>query len=1553
MASRKRTRTPSPPAADTAADAGLPGGGAGTARASLPFPVVGVGASAGGLKAFTRLLRALPADSGMAYVLVQHLAPAHESALAEILSRATTMPVSEVMDERRVEPNHVYVIPPDRNMVLVGGHLKLFRREQHGMQHPIDLFFRSLAQEQHERAMGVVLSGTATDGTLGLEEIKAEGGITFAQDETAQYDGMPRSATASGCVDFTLTPEGIASEIVRVAAHPYVTGAATGRVTGSPEGSGVPDKAALLPILQALRGSTGVDFGAYKSNTLGRRIKRRVMLHRLEGLEGYAQLLRDDPAEVQALYRDILINVTSFFRDPDMFETLESRVIPAMLQDRPRHDPPRVWVLGCATGEEAYSLAMVFSEVMQPLQGRAPAQIFATDICALDVEHARAGVYTRQRVQGISRERLRAFFTEVSGGYRVTKPIRDMCVFARQNVLADPPFSRMDLISCRNLLIYLEPALQQKVIPLLHYALKPNGHLVLGASETVGPFRGLFQFEDDKHKIFVKKPGPNRVPTGLPLRRAHAAGAEPAADVARREEPVAETAQLPHSQAGAVHREADRLLLSRFAPPGVLVSADLEILQFRGNTEPYLVPAQGKASLSLLKMAREGLLVPLQALVQAAKKELVPVREDGLRLKTRDGVRGLSIEVVPVRGSSSSETAFLVLFEEAGEARGRPVTAARRKEQPEPKARRGPAARRETFEADVVRLEHELATTREYLQSLVEQQDAANEELQSANEEAQSANEELQSINEELETSKEEIQSSNEELTTVNEELNNRILETGRLNNDLTNLVTSIQTAIVIVGRDLRIRLYSPMAEKLLKVIPADVGRPITDIRINLVLPELDVLLAEAIDTGGIREREVQDNQGHWHSMRIRPYLTLEHQVDGAVLMLVDIDQLKRAEHAIATARDYAEAIVRTVRDPLLILDADLRVRSANMAFFSTFRVTAAATEGRSIFELGDGHWDVPELRRLLEQILPRQNFFDNFEVTQDFAIIGRRTMMISGHTLGETGGRGPGILVGIQDITELLHFQTALRRSELRYRRLFEAAKDGVLIVDPATRKILDANPFMTELLGYSHEELLGKELFEIGLLEDEEASRSAFGRLQEERILRYDDLPLETKSGERREVEMVSSLHREAEDSIIQCNIRDITARKRDEEALRANEQELAKRVEELAEIDSAKAQFLAVLAHELRSPLNAIRGWLQILQRPGRSEEDLRKGLDVIDRNSKVQVELISDLLDAHRIGAGKASLEMQVIDLSESIEAALATAAPAATEKQIALEREIEPVPTPVFADADRLQQVFGNLLVNALKFTPAGGRIRVSLRRTESHAELSVADTGEGISAEVLPHIFEPFRQAESESSRGHGGLGLGLSIARQIMYLHAGGIEARSDGKGKGATFTVTIPVAAADRATRHSVTPGHAPAPLPGSLHGVRVLVADDEPDAREPLRRMLEAAGAQVVAVASADEALAAIQQRRPDVLVSDIAMPGKDGYELMRRIRTLPPGRGGRVPAIALTAYAESETRERALGVGFNTHLGKPVEPGDLIAAVVALLSDAGEGASDTRK
>ena len=1452
------------------------------------LPIVGVGASAGGLGAFAQLLKALPVDTGMAFVLVQHLAPSHESALAGILSRATGMPVTEVSDEPQVEPNHVYVIPPNQSIVIVRGHLRLLPRDER-VHHPIDQFFRSLAEHQGHMAIGVVLSGTATDGTQGLEAIKGEGGITFAQDDSAQYRGMPRSAVASGCVDFVLSPEGIAHELARIAAHPFV----------ALRQEAAPAKADLLPILQLLHAVTGVDFAKYKSQTLGRRIKRRMVLLKKDGLGEYEEALRQDPAEVEALYHDILINVTSFFRDPAMFDALQAKVIPALLKDRSRKEPLRAWVLGCSTGEEAYSLAMILAEVIEASPGHANPQLFATDLNVTWVERARAGVYPKERLENVSSERLRQFFVEQDGSFRVSKYIRDMCVFSRHNALSDPPFSRMDLISCRNLLIYLEPSLQRRIIPILHYALKPSGALVLGASETVGQFRDLFRVEDGKHRIFIKEAGASRPPPLLSarvLRQTRNRG---------RFEELGAGRVAAAFRASDLHKTADRLLLG-FAPAAVLLGENLEILEFRGNTEAYLVPAQGKASLSLLKMARPGLLVPLRVLLERAKQENTAVREDGVRLESEDGQpREVALEVVPVAGSLAEERGFLVLFEEA----------------PAKRPPGKPKARSVESAETVARLEQDLASTREYVQTLGDQHDAATEELLIANEEAQSANEELQSINEELETAKEELQSSNEELTTVNDELNSRNHELGQLNSDLGNLIRSVQVAIVIVDRDLRIRRFSSMAEELLSIIPADVGRPITDIRMKLDLPELDSLLTEVIERSTPLEREVQAKDGRWYALRVRPYLTPDQRVDGAVLMMTDVDTIRRA-------REYAENIVATVRDPLLVLDAELRVRSASRSFYDSFQVAPEETDGRLVYELGNGQWDIPDLRRLLRTVLSGVPVLEDFVVEHDFERLGRRVMRLNARKLVAPGER-ESILISIEDVSEISRLETSVRESAERFKLLFDRSPLPKWTFEIDSLRFVDVNHAAIALYGYTREEFLGMRAFDLCTPESRAALQAELAR-SPQGWPRLEVCQHRKKNGEIIDVEARINEVELAGKRVLLVSIIDVTERNR-------FERELRERAEELDAANRGKTDFIAVLSHELRTPLNAISGWAEVLKNPALSDDDRRKGIEIISRNSRIQAQLISDLLDVHRITTGKLSLELRRVDLRDEIRAAIDAALPASEPKRIRIKSETDPAPASVLGDSARLQQVLGNLLSNAIKFTAEGGEIRVALRRASTSVEVKVSDSGQGISPDVLPYIFDRFRQSESLLSRSTGGLGLGLAVSRQLVELHGGTISAHSPGKGRGATFTVSLPVTSE---ARPAITPTEPRVSSPVSLAGLMVLVVDDELEAREPVRRLLEEHGAEVISVRSADEALDAIQRQRPDLLVSDIGMPGRDGYELIRAVRALPERRGGRIPAIALTAFGTTADRERALRAGYVTHLAKPVEAAELIAAVAAL-------------
>lgn len=552
------------------------------------------------------------------------------------------MRVLEVHDEPVVERNCVYVIPPARVMTIKSGRLALTPRGQ-APHHPVDDFFESLAATQGHRAIGVVLSGTASDGTAGLAAIKAAGGITIAQDSSAHYDGMPRSAVASGHVDFVLPPAGIARELARIARHPYVIEAAE-------EGTRrAADLDQIDQILTVLRQGTGVDFSQYKSNTLHRRIRRRMALLKMAGAAEYARFLKSNPSEVEALYQDILISVTTFFRNPEAFETLKSKVFPRLLKDRSRQDPIRVWVLGCASGEEAYSLAIALTEYIADSGGAVPMMVYATDLNNIGIEKARAGLYPKSIAGDISPERLRRFFVEVDGGYRVAKSIRDVCIFARHNVLGDPPFSRMDLISCRNVMIYMEAGLQKKLLPLLHYALKPSGILFLGPSETIGASRDLFELEDAKSKIYSKKAIAPRLDYGFPL------GPYTPSSVESRSESAREAARehVPDAQ-----READRILLARYLPPGVLINENHEVLQFRGDTGRYLTPAPGKASLNLLKMAREGLLVSLRALLQRARREETVVREEGVRIKTNGGYTDVALAVIPLGRPNTSERGY-------------------------------------------------------------------------------------------------------------------------------------------------------------------------------------------------------------------------------------------------------------------------------------------------------------------------------------------------------------------------------------------------------------------------------------------------------------------------------------------------------------------------------------------------------------------------------------------------------------------------------------------------------------------------------------------------------------------------------------------------------------------------------------------------------------------------------------------------------------------------------------------------------------------------------
>ena len=951
------------------------------------FPVVGIGASAGGLEAIRDLFKHLPADTGMAFVLISHLSPQHHSALAELISRSTAMEVSEVTDGMAVEPNRVYVIPPNAAMTVSEGILRLEHRSERGVHMPIDLFLKSLAEGEREMAFSIILSGTGSDGALGTGAIKANGGITFAQEaQTAKYDGMPSSAIASGNVDLVLSPEGIAHELVRIARDFHRVGHHVAKPVSE-------RRKQTEEVLAVVRNATGVDFTNYKHSTIDRRLRRRVLLRKADGLADYLEYLQGDPGETSALYQDLLINVTSFFRDPEAFEALKSEVFPRIMQSRSPEAPIRIWVPGCSGGEETYSLATVLMEFLGAKSSSIPVQLYGTDLGEKSIDKARAGFYTENEVVPVSPERLASFFTKARGGYQISKRIRDICVFSRQNIFADPPFSQMDLISCRNVLIYMEQDLQQRVVPILHYALKPEGFLFLGSSEGIGRFSDLFEVADKKHKIYKKK---------WAAERPYLA-----------KFPTRPTKVLPHpgtirddsGPENELQREFDRQLLASYPQAAVVIDDDAYVLQSRGDTSPFLRLPPGRASLNLLKMAREGLFYDLRSAINKVKKNKESVRREGLQVKHNRNYKTVSFEVSPLQPPSGGSACCMVVFKDETPASLPSSKTKTSGKAPGKRARGSDAAR-------VIELERELAAVKEHLQSTIEAHEASGEELQSATEEILSSNEELQSTNEELETAKEELQSGNEELNTLNDELRHRNADLSERNSDLANLLEAIRIPIVFVGADLRVRRLTSTATGAFRVIPSDMGRPIADIKHNLAIPNLEALIRQAIDDLTPTEREVQDTDGHWFSLQIRPYRTGENKIEGAVLSLLDIDAVKCNER-------HLKIIIESVPESLLVLDGELRVLLANNAFCETFKVTQDQTLNYPLYRLGNEQWNIKQLRGLLEEVLPKNRQVTGYEVEHDFPDIGHKWMSVNARQIEDSSRPGQKlILLAIDDIT-------------------------------------------------------------------------------------------------------------------------------------------------------------------------------------------------------------------------------------------------------------------------------------------------------------------------------------------------------------------------------------------------------------------------------------------------------------------------------------------------------------------------------------------------------
>ena len=1481
---------------------------------SAEFPIVGVGASAGGLEALTRLLEHLPSNTGMAFVLVQHLDPRHDSKLTEILGRSTRMPVTEVSPGLRILPDHVYVTPANAELGVADGVFRLDpRRRDRGRDLAIDHFFQSLAETHKSRAIGVILSGSLSDGALGLRAIKAEGGVTFAQDEeSARFPDMPRAALAAGAVDFVDPPDRIAQALARIGAQALARVGVQARLRrprSESDEAAAAGKAEIARILAMLRRSSGVDFSSYRQTTVTRRIVRRMALRKAENLKKYVAMLREEPQELQSLYEDILITVTAFFRNPDVFQSLKTVVFPSLLKDRPADLPVRIWVPGCSTGEEVYSIAITLFESLEVMDVPPPIQIFATDISETAIEKARSGSYLENSMVNVSPERRRRFFSKTGYSWQISRSIRETCVFARQNLTADPPFSNLDLISCRNLLIYLEPVLQKRVLPLFFYALRPAGYLMLGNAESISGFGELFAAVDRRQRIFQKRPGADRPPLSFQRAAAPPARTEAAPEAAA--EPTAVQLQ----------KEADRLVLGRFGPSGVLVDEDYQIVQFRGHTSRYLEAAPGAASFSVLKMAREGLMVELRAALLKAKRTGKPVRTDSVRVRYDGLSRPVHLEILPLREDASHRRHYLVLFEEAEEKTkpgraDRPLSAH--------------AHERRLSHERTVKLEQELTATKDYLQSIIEGQEASNEELKSANEEILSSNEELQSTNEELETAKEELQSTNEELSTLNEELQNRNTELNQLNNDLNNLLRSTNLAVVILDRQGRLRRFTPQAEKLLNLIPSDLGRRMRDIQPNFRIPDFEKLVTHVIERVQDREREVQDREGRWYLMHARPYQTLDNRIDGAVIVFFDIDPMKRSLEEVNKARDYAESLVETVREALVVLDESFCVRTANQSFYRIFRLAPLRTQGKPLQELWSLDDSGSELKARLELMAREEAPLQDLELRLD--VEGeRRTLLLNATRVLLPGETQRLVFLAIEDITERKRSEAALRASEAQYRLIFETAREGIWLMDAESGKLLDVNPFLQDLLGYSREELVGKRPWEVGLYADAEGARARFESRLAGGFGFEQEVCLRTKTGQAVYVEAITNTYRLGDRLVTQANLRDVTERTK-----------LQDQVRQMQKLDSI-GRLAGGVAHDFNNLLNIISAHVALLTREGLPADKRAESANSVEKAVERGSAVVKQLLTFAR----KTEVAFEPTDVNVVVEE-LTSMLRETFPKSIKVQKKLSEDLPRIHADPNQLHQALLNLAVNARDAMPQGGVLTVgsdavsgpTLRAkfpeasAETYVELCVADTGHGMDATTRRRIFEPFF-----TTKGAKGQGLGLAVVYGIVNAHHGWIDLETEA-GKGTTFRLYFAVSAV--AVEGSVPPEarrketrQLTSSRKTEARGRVVLFVEDEEMLLRPVRSLLEENGYEVLTAADGVEAVKCFAQNadRISAVLLDLGLPRLGGWQAFLKMRELDPT----VRCIVASGNLDADQRDEMMKAGVLASVRKPYTGDQILKAV----------------
>lgn len=1502
-------------------------------------PVVGIGASAGGLEAFKSFFANVPVQSGLAFVLIQHLSPEHASLMPELLSDSTRLPILQVTEPVAVEADHIYVIAPNTILTIREGVLRVSPpTEPHGHRWPIDIFLRSLAEDQGENAAAVLLSGAGSDGAAGFQAIKRHGGQTFVQSpETSRYDSMPRAALATGVVDNILAVEDIGARLVDFYRYREKSISDAG-----PDGGSGDVQESLGQICKLLTDRLGHDFSRYKQSTLVRRIQRRMQMLRLAQSASYLEFLDKDEKEVEQLFKDLLIGVTEFFRDPEAFDILANRVIPKLFQQASSSGTVRVWAAGCATGQEVYSLAILLKEYMTRVGALHPVQIFATDIDSEALDAARLGYYGAEIEDNVSQERLQRFFRRQEGGYQVLKEIREMCIFSVHNLINDPPFSRMDLVTCRNVLIYFEAALQQRVIPLFHYALKSGGYLLLGPAESLGTHADLFRPVDKRLRIFQAATS-----ASVPAVRL------PRADGGRTSRTALDTTfkmRLARERdAKEIH---ERALLDWYAPPSVLIDANGEVLHFIRRTSRFLEPPVGVPSHNVFDIVRDSLRMVLRGALNQARSDDCEVVMENIDVEMQQEVQKITLIVRPLKDGEQGVERFLVIFREEGSPKTRDEV-----------QEASPAI---TAEVEAVnQLERELRSTKEWLQSTIEELENSNEELKSSNEELISINEEYQSANESLQTSKEELQSLNEELETVNTELSKKVDELDRANADVRNFFASTGIATLFLDRDLRIKKYTPPAVELFNLIETDIGRPLLDITARFGAAELLEAIEKCSRGEYVPDFEVFKNENaFWYICRMVPYRTIETDIDGVVINFFDVTALKKAEaalretiteneklHEIGIAFASELDLGRLVQK---ITDVATSVTKAQFgAFFynilndqgEAYTLYTISGVPRSAFE----KFPMPRNTKVFESTFRGTGPLRSDDITKDprygknepdlgmpeghlpvvsylsVPVISRNGEVIGGLFFGhgEPGifdahaeSRALGIAAqaaaavdNARMVDNLRRTASALDASDRRFRQLADSMPQIVWAARPDG--YLDYyNRRWYELTGQD-EKLGGNESWMP--------------------VVHPDDLDRcielwsgSVATGEPYEVRFRMRL---AATGTFRWHL----ARAlpiRDEEGKITRWFGTATDIEDMVGAENAlreaadrKDEFLAMLGHELRNPLAPMKIGFHLLNLPVTTPEKAAELRAMLERQVGHLTRIVDDLLDVSRISRGKILLRREPVDLIALAQSSITDHQVLFQTNELSLHMDIPPQALWIEGDPTRISQIISNLFHNASKFTDRGGDVFVSIEGVGELARLNIRDTGMGMSPETLGQVFQPFNQADTSIDRSRGGLGLGLALVKGLVELHGGRVYAVSPGLGQGTTVSVEFPLTNQRPASALSAT-------APSAARSRKIVIIEDNVDAAETLCGLLRGGGHDVVTAANGEAGVTTTLKHRAEVVICDIGLPGDlNGYDVAKRLRA--EKNGGKLLLIALSGYGQDQDRKRAIEAGFNLHFTKPID------------------------